>query len=593
MVFDRQKINKENILDVKLFEQILKSDNFKELEEELYKIVDELKIKTKFEKLYLPYKKLYMQANNKLEFGEEAPHKVLFGGQYRIEQGRYIISGQNREVCAQLIQPVTIYENVEEAKQLVQCAYLTKKGWKYFVIDRADLMHNGRIIKLAQRGVDVSTHNAGLVVKYIQDMINMNEDLLFEKRSISRLGWFGDDFIPYDDNVTYDGDDNFKEAFDSIKEEGSFEKWLEEMYSIRNNVAVRLLHATSFASVLLRKLKKKSFVTMLWGTTGDGKTVAGMTAMSIWGNPAGGKLMFTLNNTDNFYYRTANFFYDLPIFFDELETYRGDINRLIMNITEGVDRGKAKVDGGTEKNKSWNNAFIMTGEHTASDASSGGGTLNRLIEINSDGRLIEDGAKTVEVIIENHGHAGKIFIEKLKTIPKEKLREVYDYECAELLKLVNTENKQAQNMAMLLLADVIACKFIFTKQNPLQPKDVAQFMFTKEEIDVSERAYESVCDEIAMNRNRFILKDDNSLRTMEGGYAGVGELWGAIGSYDITINKKKLAKILTESGFSMNKTLKDWCKKGYIEKFGTKYATLTTVGGIKSYYVVIKKKGGE
>ena len=49
MVFDRQKINKENILDVKLFEQILKAENFKELEEELYKIVDELKIKTKFE----------------------------------------------------------------------------------------------------------------------------------------------------------------------------------------------------------------------------------------------------------------------------------------------------------------------------------------------------------------------------------------------------------------------------------------------------------------------------------------------------------------------------------------------------------------
>ena len=195
--------------------------------------------------------------------------------------------------------------------------------------------------------------------------------------------------------------------------------------------------------------------------------------------------------------------------------------------------------------------------------------------------------------MENHGHAGKIFIEKLKNISKEKLKEVYDYECAELLKLVNTENKQAQNMALLLLADVIACKFIFTNQNPLQPKDVAQFMFTKEEIDVSERAYESVCDEIAMNRNRFILKDDNSLRTLEGGYSGIGEMWGAIGTYDITINKKKLAKILAESGFSMNKTLKDWYKKGYIEKFGTKYATLTTVGGIKSYYVVIKKKGGE
>ena len=145
-------------------------------------------------------------------------------------------------------------------------------------------------------------------------------------------------------------------------------------------------------------------------------------------------------------------------------------------------------------------------------------------------------------------------------------------------------------MALILLADALACEFIFKKENPLKPGEVSEFMFTKEEIDISERAYEMILDECVLNKSRFLITDCDNLKIPEGGYNGTGEFWGHINNYEITINKHKLEEILSKNGFSFKKTMKDWVKKGYIEKNAQgKNYTKTTVNGMKGYYVMIKK----
>ena len=66
---------------------------------------------------------------------------------------------------------------------------------------------------------------------------------------------------------------------------------------------------------------------------------------------------------------------------------------------------------------------------------------------------------------------------------------MYNIIYQELLKNKKTEEKQAQNMAILLLADRIATNTIFLGERNLTIEDVSDFMFSKEEIDVSERAW--------------------------------------------------------------------------------------------------------
>lgn len=592
-----EEINKNTILNEELYKKIIQIDNIQERileEEKLFERAKEIKLKTLVEKNYKKYKSeniTKLNKSNKLFFGDKAKIPTMFAGNYFIgkDGAIYDYSKDNPVlVCSQLIQPVCIYENIEEDKQFIKCGFQKNNKWHFFVQDRLTLSHNGKIVNLSNRGLDVTTNNAAALVKYIINMINLNKDILPIKNSTSRLGWYSEDFIPYDGDVEYDGDDAFKSAFDSLEQKGDYNIWLEEMYNVRKNKIVRIMHATSLASVLLHKLNKQSFVTMLWGTTGDGKTVAGMTAMSIWGNPNKGKLMFTLNNTNNFYYRTANFFNHLPVFFDELQTYDGNINSLIMNITEGIDRGKARADGGIEKNKTWNNAFIMTGEQTASTYNSGGGTLNRLIEINSEEKIIEDGSKTVDIITNNYGFAGKIFIEQIKLLGIEKLKKLYNYFFEKIKKIADTEEKQAINMAIILLADALACNCIFKKDKPLEAEEVKNYMFSKKEIDIDERAYDTFLDECEINSNKFMRNRDDGYQDYP---SSNGEFWGLMNNYEITIIKKKLSDLLEKNGFNYTKTIKGWVKKGYVEKnsYG-KTMESRSINGRKGYYVTIKVK---
>lgn len=378
------------------------------------------------------------------------------------------------------------------------------------------------------------------------------------------FGWYEGTFVPYDNDIEVTGEENFDRVYKSIHEEGNFKVWLDEMYAIRKNVALRLVMAASFGSIMNEKLGKNGFVTHVWGTTGCGKTVALQVATSIWANPSNGHYITKMNNTANFISRLAAFLYNMPTILDELETFSGkseDLNDLIMNLTEGIDRGKAKKEGGVQDLKTWHNSFIFSGEHSISTDNLGGGTYNRLIEIYCKDKIIEDGVRTSAIVKENYGFAGKIFVEYIKNTPKEDLLRYYNQIYQDLLNNKNTEEKQAQNMAILMLADKIAVNTIFLGEKELTAEQVSEFMFSKEEIDVSERAWNFIQNELAINISKFMIGDKLNM-----GY----ECWGKVinkkqeGWSYVCINKNALKSLLEKNGFSYNKTINDWDEKKYI-----------------------------
>lgn len=360
------------------------------------------------------------------------------------------------------------------------------------------------------------------------------------------------------------GVENFERNYNSIHEQGDFDVWLNEIKEIRKSVEVRLIMAASFSSILNEKLGKSCFVTHIWGGSGSGKTVALYAATSIWANPEKGHYIAKLNNTSNFVSRLAAFLYNLPVVLDELETFNGDskeLNELIMNLAEGIDRGKAKKEGGVQDLKIWHNTFLMSGEHSISTENLGGGTYNRLIEIYCKSKIIEDGQKTSAILKRNYGFAGKLFVEYIKNISDEDLSDMYNKIYKELLQNKSTEEKQAQNMAMLLLGDKLAVDCFFPEEQNLKAQQVTEFMFSKEEIDVSERAWNFIQNELAANTNKFMRGNKESL-----GY----ECWGKIVSETsagdwVAINKNILQRLLEKNGFDYKKTVKNWVEKGYIE----------------------------
>ena len=235
--------------------------------------------------------------SNKIYFGENAPISDLKSGIYsrdKINGMDCIKTQENKKVCSGLIEPTKIFENVNTGDEVIGLAYLKPYSdkWEEMTLPRQSIASNNELTNaLARKGISITKETSGMVSKYIIDMIDQNRDILPKGKSINKLGWINNNFIPYDDDYFFDSAEDFREKFNSIQESGSYEKWYEEIKHSRKNNIVRLAMAASVGSVLLSKIGKQSFFVMIWGKTGTGKSVSQMIAASIWGNPSKGKYM--------------------------------------------------------------------------------------------------------------------------------------------------------------------------------------------------------------------------------------------------------------------------------------------------------------
>jgi uncharacterized protein (DUF927 family) len=339
--------------------------------------------------------------------------------------------------------------------------------------------------------------------------------------------------------------------------------------------------AASFASPLISRVHALPFVWHLWGGTGSGKTVATMCAMSIWGNPRLGAMTRTMNMTQNSMMATAAFLRDLPFAGDELQIIKekfGSYDKLIMAVTEGVDRGRMSYNK-NEPMKTWSCSFLFTGEDPVTHFSSGGGVINRVIEAEASERLVADGNGTVEFINANHGLVGEEYINALKSLGED-VKEMYGKYYASVLQcLPDTTDKKAQTAALMLTADLIASTYIFDRE-PMSLNDIIPLLKTADEVSISERAHTHIMDVIAMNANRFYGTDNDEHNN--------GEIWGKVTSQEVVINKNVLCRLLCESGFEFDSVKGDWAKRGYIRPNSQgKFMHQTKVAGVKANYVCL------
>ncbi len=482
--------------------------------------------------------------------------------------------------CPHPILPVERFINIDTDTEKVKLAFFKDGRWREVTVDNGTVLNKNSITQLADRGVLVTSESAKDLVRYMSDVISLNAQEIPLYRSIGRLGWIEGDFIPYNDSVKYDGDSDFKSIYDNVRECGSYDVWLEHIRELRKDINIRLALAASFASPLIEVVGALPFILHLWGTTGFGKTVTLMIASSVWGNPEMGCLTRTMNMTANAMARTACFLYNIPFCADELQQIKtnwGTYDALVMYLTEGIDRGRAKAKGGVEQTKTWRNSFIFTGEEPVTKGVSGGGVKNRVIEIECENKIIKDGNFTANLVKANYGHAGRLFIAHLAHLidtDKQSIIEQYKTLFKGILEATDTTDKQALSMALMLLADAISCECIFNDK-PLGIDDVKQYLVSESEVRIEDRAYDELVSLIGRNVSKF---SEFSI-----------DKWGCIKDDVATINKQVLEQELNKLGFDFGSIKKGWDKKGYIIKNSAgRYVHQTRVGGIKGKYIKIQ-----
>ena len=497
--------------------------------------------------------------------------------------------------CPHPIIPVEILKNVDTNEERVTLDYFKYGEWQSITVDKSVCANSNKIVDaLSPYGIEVTSENKDNLVRYLSDCFGNNPVALAPKKSINRLGWVGTSFTPYANDIRYEGDRDYEVIFRNIHEQGSFETWKNLCSDLRKNKALRMMMAASFSSVLLEPLNVLPFVLHVWGTTGTCKTVALMVAMSIWGNPKMGGLVKTMNMTKNAIMRNAAFLCSIPLAGDELQTIKdkwsGNFDQLIYQITEGVDRGRAKLHGGVEETRTWKNSIIFTGEEPITKVNSGGGSKNRVIEIAIDGKLVEDGHYVCSVINENYGFAGKKFVEHIQQTETKKLTDRYRFYFDALCQL-DTTDKQAMAMSCILLADELACELIFDGEEPLTIDDVKGFLHKSVDVDVAERAIQAVMNHISKNINKFSIIEADKTVSPSG-----SEVWGRIDKIEdvIKVNKSVLCEFLEKNGFDYTAVSKKWAERKQIRKNSQgKYIQQTKVNGVKASYIFFENNDFE
>ena len=488
------------------------------------------------------------------------------------------------------ILPTATLVNADTGIAKVELSFYDKH-WKSAIFDKSVISSNSSIIRTSDYGTDANSANAGLLVKYLADCLKLNGDTIPQRTSISHMGWHNGEFIPYTDGIIFDGEQDYKPIFDAVCTKGSYEEWKTYVRELRKNIYLRLQMGASFASPLLSRIGALPFVLHLWGGTEAGKSVGLMVAMSIWGNPAFGKMTRTMNMTVNSTMTTAAMLRDIPFAGDELQIIKeqgGNYDRLIMSVCEGVDRGRMKFDKVNEM-KTWNCAFLFTGEEPVTRSSSGGGAKNRVIEIECKGKVINNGRETAEFVRNNYGHAGRDYITYINNNAAE-LEHLYG--CfIKTLEGIDCTDKQRLSMAAIMLGDAIGSSLFFPGEQPLSAADVQPFLKTKAEVDIAARAFEYIKDVVAINDNRF---SSNSSGDM------FGEVWGRIDSVvygkepdikeerKVYFNKTKLVEILREAGYEFDAVKAKWAENGSLSRNTQgKLFHATKCHGIKGSYVLL------
>lgn len=465
------------------------------------------------------------------------------------DSGIFKKNGYNDEVaCPHPIMPVERLVNIDTGEEKLQLAFRKGTIWRKLIFSKTVLASSNKVTELAGSGIAVTSQNAKAFIQYISDMENLNYDLIPEKKSIGRFGYIPDEgFSPFVNGLIFDGDANFKAMFQTVRSRGSETKWLETAAEVREmSTTAKIILAASFASVLLEPLNCLPFFVHLWGVdSGTGKTVALMVAASVWGDPAVGAYVKTFDGTVVGMEKTAAFLNNLPFCLDELQLAKDSKGRTtfdVYKLAQGVGRTRSNRAGGVDLTPTWRNCILTTGESPLTGTASGAGAVNRVIDIEckSAQAVIKDGMRISGAVKRNYGFAGRKFVERLYQPGvidqvSERYRELF-----RILSDRDTTEKQAMAAAAIILADELACQWIFSGQQPLTIEQVSEFLASKAAVSAGDRGYKYLCDWVTQNSNKLCGRSENPNI----------EVLGALEDGRAYIIRSVFERILQDAGYS-------------------------------------------
>lgn len=498
-------------------------------------IMDEVKGISKFDTQTLEYKEIF-------------PHPIII-------TGRYI--------------------NVNTKEHSVKALYYDNGVIGEFFVNLFTISNANQIQTLTKNGVRVTSESAKFLVGFLSHFISINIVKIPIIKSTSILGWVNNEFLPYTDNVEFEGNDYAKKILSAVRCEGDYPKWKKLVKESCRNDFVRVSMASSFASPLLQHTKKPIFITHLWGTSGTAKTVALYLALSVWGQPK--SMSCQWNATVVASEQKAIILNNIPMSMNESELLNGarstfqNYSDFIYMYCEGESKPRGAKDGGLQIGGNWNSCCLSNGEGSLITDKSKEGELNRVLEFQTDIKLFNTEEKAIEVANfckENFGYAGKEFTDNcLKYDLIDKWNEFFKITQA------HGTGKQAGAMASLLLGDLLMQVIIYGVSENKAMESTFEFfhrikssMKTGLDIDISARAKDYFDGWLAQNINNFVGG---------GSDREPNQIYGAIKNNVIYVINSVFVEAMAKQGFNIAKIHKDFKERDFFARTGGDKPTVT------------------
>lgn len=600
-----KQYDKKSILSDELFEEIFEEED---IIRRSYMIADlsirakELSVKGQFDMILKAHEKAIreeIREEKRRSFTSQAGRMTEFnvpaGARYQNmqcgswvadESGivTYNVMGMELRASRQPILPIERLENIETGEEQIILAFKRNYRWKEITVVKDVIASASKIVALAKYGLSVTSENAKYLVKYLNDVESLNNDDIETKQSSSKLGWHGENFLPYDGDIIFDGDVRFKNIFEAIHEQGSEDVWLDHVRTIRKSgrIEAKFLLAASFASILVKPLGALPFFVDLWGETEGGKSVSLMLACSVWANPDESQYIGDFKTTDVALEAKADMLNNLPMMLDDTSKtsarIRDNFEGVVYDLCSGKGKSRSNKELGINRENRWKNCILTNGERPLTAYVNQGGAINRILEVECGANVYQNPQETANIVKRNYGFAGKRFVEIVKEMGIDAIREIYSDFCRQLFD-VDKMQKQSMSLAVVLTADKIATEKLFKDNAGISLDEAKETLIDRNALSDNERCYRYLLDKIAMNQTRFDMQ------------ASI-EKWGIIDNGYAVFYNQAFDDLCKAGGFS-KKSFLSWAdRKGLLQTQAGKLTKVKKIGGSSCRCVWLKLDNG-
>lgn len=562
----------------------------------------ELKVKTEFRDMMAAYRRVEKEMKRQEKERKSRPCSLEnwtnFDGPYdrmycgtwiATEEGIYSQNTGTADVlaCRHPVIPVEVLKNLETDDEQVKLAYKKRGKWKEMIVPKDIMSSANKITSLYKRGISVTSENAKCLVRYLQDIEDLNGENIPVQYSSSKLGWNSTGFLPYDTGITFDGDVRFRQVAESIKATGNRNAWYEHVENLRRSkrIEIKFMLAASFSSVLVQPLGALPYFVDLWGETEGGKSVATMVAASVWADPDENAYIGDYKTTDTALEAKADMLNHLPLILDDTSKKNRKIEDnfegLVYDLCSGKGKSRSNKDLGLNRENHWKNCILTNGERPLTSYVTQGGAINRILELECGERVFIDPGATAEFIKHNYGHAGHEFVKLIKDLGIDAIRDIQQ---EFLRQLADDEKMQKQSLSLsiILTADKLATDYLFKDHQYISLEEAREVLVDRNELSDNERCYQFLMDKIAMNPARFDGDNENI------------EKWGVIEEGYAIIYATAFSTLCKDGGFSRTSFLSWANRKGLLqtEKSGKKLDKIKSFKGNKIRCVFLKLNDG-